>query len=107
MANDRELMAEALPRYRIGEELGRGAWGVVYSAHHETLGRDVAVKALPRAFGHDPEVKRRFRAEAKVVASLENPHIVAIHDFVEHDDLCLLVMERLDGGTLWSRFVGE
>jgi serine/threonine-protein kinase len=107
MASDRELMAEALPRYEIGEELGRGAWGVVYAAHHESLGRDVAVKALPTAFGDDPDVKRRFRAEAKVIASLHHPHIVAIHDFVEHDNLCLLVMERLDGGTLWSRASGR
>src|SRR5215217_7262558 len=107
MAIDRDLMAEALPRYEIGEELGRGAWGIVYSAHHESLGRDVAIKALPVMFAADPAVKRRFRTEAKVIASLHHPHIVAIHDFVEHDNLCLLIMEKLDRGTLWTRFEGE
>ncbi len=100
-------MAEALPRYELGEELGRGAWGVVVAAHHRDLDRSVAVKQLPRAFGADPEVRSRFRREAQLLASLAHPHIVQIHDFVEHDGLCLLVMERLDGGTLTDRFQGQ
>lgn len=100
-------MAAALPRYDIGEELGRGAWGVVYAAHHRDLRREVAVKRLPPAFAADTDVRDRFRAEARLVASLNHPHILAVHDFVEHDDICLLVMERLDGGSLWDRFVTQ
>ena len=99
-------MADALPRYELGEELGRGAWGVVVAAHHRDLDRAVAIKQLPRAFGSDPDVRARFRREAQLLASLAHPHIVQIHDFVEHDGLCLLVMERLDGGTLTDRFRG-
>ncbi len=97
-------MAAALPRHVIGDELGRGAWGVVWSAYHETLGRHVAVKQLPRHLVADQEVRRRFRSEAKLIASLSNPHVVQVFDFIEHEDLCILVMERLDGGTLDDRF---
>ena len=107
MAADRNDVSEALPRYEIGEELGRGAWGVVLGARHRNLDRPVAIKQLPQAFGADETVRERFRSEARLLASLNHPHIVQIHDFVEHDDLCLLVMEWLDGGTVWDRFTGD
>jgi non-specific serine/threonine protein kinase len=64
----------------------------------------VAIKQLPFAFGADPAVRARFIAEARVLATLDHPHIVAIYDFVDFEELCLLVMERLTGGTVWSRF---
>ena len=93
-----------LPSYEIGSELGRGACGVVLAGRHRQLGRMVAIKQLPRAFGADPAVRARFLAEARVLATLDHPHVVAIYDFVDHEGLCLLVMERLTGGTVWSRF---
>ena len=92
------------PSYEVGSELGRGACGVVLAGQHRQLGRLVAIKQLPRAFGADPAVRARFLAEARVLATLDHPHVVAIYDFVDHDGLCLLVMERLTGGTVWSRF---
>jgi N-acetylneuraminic acid mutarotase len=104
MSLDRELVASALPLYEVHGELGRGAWGVVLAGHHRQLGRDVAIKQLPRAFGADPAVRSRFVAEARLLASLDHTHIVPIYDFVEHEGLLLLVMERLTGGTVWSRF---
>jgi non-specific serine/threonine protein kinase len=64
----------------------------------------VAIKQLPSAFGADPAVRGRFIAEARVLATLDHPHIVAIYDFVDYQGVCLLVMERLTGGTVWSRF---
>src|SRR3954469_16653220 len=103
MALDHEAVAAALPLYEVEGELGHGAWGVVIAGRHRQLGRDVAIKQLPRAFGADPQVRSRFIAEARLLASLEHPHVVPLYDFVEHDGLCLLVMERLTGGTLWSR----
>lgn len=99
-------MIEALPGYEVGEEIGRGGWGVVLEASHRSLERRVAVKSLPRAFGADPDVRARFLAEARVVAALDHPHIVPLYDFVEHEGLCLLVMELMPGGTLWDRFSG-
>src|SRR3954447_15160009 len=103
MALDQDAVAAALPLYEVEGELGHGAWGVVLAGRHRQLGRDVAVKQLPRSFANDPAVRSRFIAEARLLASLEHPHVVPLYDFVEHDGLCLLVMERLTGGTLWSR----
>jgi len=101
---DRDRIAAALPNYEIRSEIGRGAWGVVLSAEHRQLGRGVAVKQLPEAFARDPLIQRRFAAEARLLASLDHPHIVPIFDYVEDDGLCLLVMELLTGGTVRDRF---
>ena len=104
---DAELLAAALPGYVIGKEIGRGGWGVVFEARHRQLDRTVAVKELPRAFAADPAVRRRFVSEARLLASLEHPHIVPIYDYVEHEGMCLLIMELLQGGTVWQRFTTE
>lgn len=100
---DRERIALALSNYEVGEELGRGSWGVVVNAHHRQLDRAVAVKQLSAALADLPQVRERFVAEARLLAELEHPHIVPIYDFVEHEGLCLLVMELLPGGTLAAR----
>jgi hypothetical protein len=107
VALDIELVVEALSSYEIGAEIGRGGWGIVLAGQHRHLGRDVAIKQLPRAFAADPEVRARFLAEARLLAALDHPHVVPVYDFVERDGLCLLVMERLSGGTVWSRFVDQ
>jgi serine/threonine-protein kinase len=104
---DHEHVRAALPRYEVGEELGRGGWGIVLGGRHRALDREVAIKELPRAFGADPAVRARFAAEARVLASLEHPHIVPIYDYVEREGLCLLVMEKLPGGSVWSRFTSS
>lgn len=103
MTVDRELLGSALPAYDIGDVLGRGGWGYVVSGQHRQLDRQVAIKQLPANLATDPAVRRRFTAEARVLASLDHPHVVPVFDFVERDGLCLLVMELLPGGTLRSR----
>jgi hypothetical protein len=105
MAFDRDLLSNALPAYDIGDELGKGGMGVVVSGQHRQLDRRVAIKQLPVSFAADPEIRRRFTAEARVLASLDHPHVVPVYDFVEREDVCLLVMEFLPGGTLRSRVV--
>ncbi|MGH8907385.1 MAG: Kelch repeat-containing protein [Egibacteraceae bacterium] len=102
---DDDWVVAALPAYEIGEELGRGAWGVVRAGRHRQLDRDVAIKQLPPIAAADPAVRERFVAEARVLAGLDHHHIVPVYDFVEREGLCLLIMERLTGGTLWDRFV--
>ncbi|GAA4485606.1 hypothetical protein GCM10023094_40670 [Rhodococcus olei] len=104
MTSDLDLVRESLPAYDVGGEIGRGGWGVVLSGRHRVLDRPVAIKQLPPAFAADPGVRRRFTAEGRLLASLDHPHVVPVYDFVEHDGLCLLVMELLPGGTVWSRF---
>ena len=100
---DRDRLTEALPGYEIGGEVGRGAFGVVRSGRHRQLGRDVAIKQLPPVFAADPAVRRRFASEARVLASLDHPHIVPIFDYVEREGLCALVMEYLPGGSVRLR----
>jgi serine/threonine protein kinase len=104
---DRDLVVQALPAYEIGDEIGRGGWALVLGARHRSLDRRVAVKQLPRAFAADPAVLERFRAEARVVAHLDHPHIVPVYDFVEHEGACLLVMELMEPWSLWDRFVAH
>ncbi|HJV08535.1 MAG TPA: protein kinase, partial [Acidimicrobiales bacterium] len=107
MTLDRDVVAAALSAYELEGELGRGGWGIVIAGRHRQLGREVAIKQLPRAFAADPAVRARFVTEARLLASLDHPHIVPVYDFVELDGVCVLVMEKLSGGTVWSRFTGD
>ena len=103
--NDARTLQAVLPGYEIGLELGRGAFGVVVAGRHRQLGREVAIKRLaPQLVGNDA-VRKRFLAEAQILAALDHPHVVPVFDYVEDGDVCALVMERLGGGTVWRRFV--
>ena len=101
---DLKRIEEALPAYEVGEVLGMGGFGVVVAGVHRQLGREVAIKQLPRDVGADLQARARFVSEARLLATLDHPHIVPIYDFVDHDGLLLLVMEKLTGGTVGSRF---
>src|ERR1044072_5574200 len=73
--------------------------GAVYRAMHEMLHRDVAIKVL-NAELNDPEVAKRFRAEAITVARLSHPGIATIYELFEHEGQWLMVMEFVRGETL-------
>jgi len=75
----------------------------VFLAHDPLIGRDVAVKVLPREFLHDPSFRGRFEREARTIAMLEHPAIVPIYDFGEQDGQPFLVMRYMKGGTLADR----
>ncbi|HEX9831466.1 MAG TPA: protein kinase [Mycobacterium sp.] len=97
----------ALPGYDVGRQVGRGGCGVVLSGMHLRLRRPVAIKQIPPQFADDAAVRRRFVAEAQLMASMDHPHVVPVYDYIEHGDLCLLVMEYLPGGTVADRFANE
>ncbi|MFS8104918.1 serine/threonine protein kinase [Lentzea alba] len=97
----------ALPQYAVGEQIGEGGMGVVYGGVHRQLGRPVAIKRLPHAVAEDPRMSERFEHEARLLARLDHPHIVPVYDYVRQQGEHLLVMERLDGGTVWSRFSSD
>ena len=77
------LMGKRLGGYHILTPLGAGGMGEVYRARDTRLGRDVAIKILPRAFTADADRLARFEREARVLASLNHPHIAAIYGFEE------------------------
>ena len=95
-----DLVGRTLGHYRIVEQIGAGGMGVVYRAHDERLDRDVAVKVLLQEVASDPERLARFEREAKAVAKLEHPNILAIHDFGTEDGIAYAVMELLKGESL-------
>ncbi|MDA2914415.1 protein kinase, partial [Acidobacteriia bacterium AH_259_A11_L15] len=77
--------------------------GEVYRARDERLNRDVALKLLPEAFAQDRDRLARFQREAQVLASLNHPHIAAIHGLEESGGLHCLVLELVEGETLAER----
>ena len=87
-------------RYEVIQELGQGGMAMVYLARDPYMKRQVAVKVLPRQFTFDPQFRTRFQREAEVIATLEHPHIVPVHDFGEHEDQPFIVMRYMSGGTL-------
>jgi len=94
------MVGQTLGHYKIVEKLGAGGMGEVYRAEDTTLGREVAIKVLPEAFTSDPERLTRFEREAKLLATLNHPHIAQIHSLEEVDGQKLLVMELVGGQTL-------
>jgi serine/threonine protein kinase len=68
-----------LLHYRLGDKLGEGGMGVVWTATDTSLGREVAIKVLPEALSAHPERLARFEREAKLLASLNHPNIAAVY----------------------------
>ena len=86
--------------YLIHREIGRGGMGVVFAARDTRLDRDVAIKALPELLAAHPDRLARFQREARLLASLNHPHIASIHGLEEFDGRSYLVLEYVDGETL-------
>jgi tRNA A-37 threonylcarbamoyl transferase component Bud32 len=93
-------LAALFPQLEITEFIGQGGMGAVYKARQIKLDRTVAVKILPAEWGRDPAFAERFAREARALARLSHPHIVAVHDFGETGGLFYLVMEFVDGANL-------
>ncbi len=89
--------------FEILERLGAGGMGEVYRARDSKLEREVAIKVLPAHLSSSPEALHRFEREAKAVAALSHPNILAIHDFGTQGGIAYAVTEFLDGETLRSR----
>ena len=89
--------------YEVVAPLGAGGMGEVYRARDPRLGRDVAVKVVAGHLGRDEEARKRFEREARAVAALSHPNILAIHDVGNEDGRVFAVTELLEGETLRTR----
>ncbi|HRZ87009.1 MAG TPA: serine/threonine-protein kinase [bacterium] len=102
VASQTDLTGASLGEYEIVREIGRGGMGVVYEAFQKSLNRRVAVKVLPKTFSLRPDFVERFRKEAKVIASLSHPNIIAIYFFGIEEGTYYFAMELVEGTPLSS-----
>jgi len=93
--------------YEIVAPLGAGGMGEVYRAKDSRLGRDVAIKVLPAEFAADPDRLHRFEQEARAVAALNHPNIVALYDIGTHEGVPYIVTELLEGESLRDKLTGS
>jgi serine/threonine-protein kinase len=94
-------------RYVIQRALGSGAFGAVYEAIQQPLGKRVALKVLHAAQLHNADALRRFTAEAEATAKLRHPHIVDVIDLGAHEGVPYIAMEFLEGESLGERLHRE
>jgi serine/threonine protein kinase len=104
------MTGRTLAGYHLQELLGAGGMGEVYRARDAKLGRDVAIKILPRTVTSDPDRLARFEREARMLAALNHPNICAIYGLEEADSstssgegVRFLILELVDGTTLAER----
>src|SRR5262245_20295243 len=100
-------LAARFPQLDVLELLGQGGMGAVYKARQRGLDRLVAVKVLPPQAGREPAFAERFTREARALARLNHPNIVAVYDFGQADGLYYFVMEYVDGVNLRQTIRGS
>src|SRR4051812_45878080 len=98
-----DLDGRRLGAFQIHQRIGAGGMGEVYRATDLRLARDVAIKIIHPTFSSDPERLQRFEREARVLASLNHPHIGGIYGMEDADGVPALVLELVDGETLAER----
>jgi serine/threonine-protein kinase len=95
------------PQYRLERELGRGGMGVVFLATDTALDRRVAIKVVHPELAAHTSIVRRFLAEARTIAKVRHPSIVAVHAAGTADDLLYYVMDEVAGESLRQRLARE
>jgi len=101
------LPIEALGKYRILEELGRGGFATVYRAEDSTLGREVALKVLHPQLLTEAGWVERFHREARAIARLRHPHIVTIYEIGEAEGRLFITMDLLKLGSVQDRLAAH
>lgn len=101
------VKGETVGPYQIEDQVGHGGMATVYKAYHPALDRYVAIKVMDVVLSKDQDFIERFKREARVIARLDNPHIVPVYDFDEHDGQPYIVLKFIDGQTLKDRMSGS
>ena len=102
-----DLSGKQLGKYQVIAPLGEGGMAAVFKAYQAGMDRYVALKILPRHYAADPEFMARFQQEARLIANLQHPHILPVHDFGEAESYTFLVMPLVETGTLAELLRGE
>ncbi len=100
-----ERSSQQFPGFKLLGKLGAGAMASVYKARQLSLDREVAIKVLPRKFSDNPQFIERFYAEGRAAAQLNHPNIVQAYDVSHAGDYHFIVMEYVDGSTVYDRIV--
>ncbi|MBK1826852.1 protein kinase domain-containing protein [Haloferula rosea] len=100
-APELEHLAELLPAFDFQAFIAKGGMGAVYKARQRSLERDVAIKVLPRELGEDAGFRASFEVEAKAMARLNHPNLISVYDFGDVDGMPYIVMEYVDGKSLY------
>ena len=95
-----DLIGQTIRHYEIRQQIASGGYGAIYEAWDASVKRSVAIKTILPAHANDDEFKYRFETEAQLVAQLEHPHIVPIHNFWQDENGAFLVMRYIRGGNL-------
>jgi hypothetical protein len=102
-----DLTGRQFGPYQIVAPLGEGGMAAVYRAYQPAMERYVALKVLPRRFADDPQFSARFAREAKLLAQLQHPHILAVFDYGQAEGFTYLVMPFVRTGTLSDLLTGQ
>ncbi len=94
------MQPKMIGRYEIKSELGRGGMAIVYLGYDPRFEREVAIKVLPSELIQYPQLQLRFEREAKIIAKLDHPAIVAVYDVGEENSQPYIVMQYMRGGSL-------
>ncbi len=95
-----DLIGKTLQGYKIVQVLGRGGMGIVYRAYDKNLERYVAIKFLKTEIVNNPNLRERFKREAKNQAKLNHPNIVTVYGFLDYEGMLGIVMEFVEGTSL-------
>ncbi|MBI5960353.1 MAG: serine/threonine protein kinase, partial [Chloroflexi bacterium] len=99
------LISQTIGNYEILSRVGKGGMAIVYRARQRNMGRDVAIKVMSADIAENPQFIARFEREAQVIANLQHPRVLPVHDFGHSGELFYLVMRLIEGESLYHRLM--